>query len=124
MKQEKMKILKIEIGKAPFIKEITNELSALQAEIGGLIQPLELGANCIAIINEEGKLNGSSPNRWLADSDIICGDFFICGDDGEDFKSLNDTQIEICMNYFKDIPTFTGNEPELEPQTFVIGFDF
>ena len=34
---EKIKILKIEEGKAPFVKEITNELKDCQAEVGGLI---------------------------------------------------------------------------------------
>lgn len=124
MKQETIKILKIEVGKEPYVKEIPNELKALQTEVGGLIQPVELGLGAIAIVNEEGKLNGSQPNRWLGDYDIICGDFFICGDDGEDFGSLSDEQINALTNQFKEVPEFTGEEQEVEPRTFVIGFDF
>ncbi len=124
MKQEMIKILKIEVGKEPFVKEIPNELEALQSEVGGLIQPVELGLGAIAIVNEEGKLNGSQPNRWLGDYDIICGDFFICGDAGENFGSLSDEQITALTDQFKDVPEFTGEEQELEPQAFVFGFDF
>ena len=123
MKQETIKILKIEVGKEPYVKEIKNDLKSLQAEIDGLIQPLEIGANCLAIINEEGKINGSQPNRWLGDNDIICGDFFICGDDKESFSSLNELQIEICSDYFKNIPEFTGQEEELVPHVEVYGFN-
>ena len=44
--------------------------------------------------NEEGNLNGMKPNRWLED-DIICGPFFLVGDDHEGgFCSLTDEQLD------------------------------
>ena len=118
-----MKILKIEVGKAPYEKEIENSLLAMQAEVNGLIQPVEIGLNCLAVVNEESKINGSQPNRWLGRSDIICGDFFICGDGGENFCSLTDQQMERCSEYFAEIPEFTGQEQELEPRVEIYGFD-
>lgn len=108
MKENTIKIMRIKVGQEPVVAEIENTLESLQSEVGGLIQLVYLAPECIAVINEEGKLNGSQPNRWLGDNDIICGNFIICGDDGEDFKSLNETQIEVCKEYFKEIPTFTG----------------
>lgn len=124
MKENMIKILKIEVGQPPAVKEISNDLKSLQAEVGGLIQPVEIGFGCLAVVNEEGKLNGSLPNRWLGDYDIICGDFFICGDTGEDFCSLTAEQITAATNQFKEVPEFSGEEQELEPKTFVMGFDF
>ncbi len=118
-----MKILKIEVGKAPYEKEIENTLEAMQAEVRGLIQPVNLGMKCLAVVNEEGKINGSQPNRWLGDTDIICGDFFICGDGEEDFCSLVDEQLERCKEYFAKVPVFTGQENQLEPRVEVYGFD-
>ncbi len=118
-----MKILKIEVGKAPYEKEIENSLLAMQNEVDGLIQPVDIGMDCLAVVNEEGKINGSQPNRWLGDNDIICGDFFICGDGGEDFCSLTYVQLERCKEYFAEIPTFTGQENQLEPRVEVYGFD-
>ena len=122
-KENTIKILKIEVGSPPIVKEITNELESLQAEVGGLIQPLNIGCGCMAVVNEEGKINGMKPNRWLGDDDIICGPFFICGDDGENFTSLTDRQITICTNHFAEVPEFTGQEESLEPTVTVTGFE-
>ena len=122
-KENTIKILKIEVGSSPIVKEITNDLKSLQSEVGGLIQPLNIGSDCMIVLNEEGKLNGMEPNRWLGDDDIICGPFFICGDDGENFTSLTDEQIAICTNHFAQVPEFTGQEESLEPTVTVIGFD-
>ena len=124
MKENMITVLKIEVGEPPEIKEIPNELSGLQHEVGGLIECVYLDDGSIAVVNEEGKLNGMEPNRRLG-ADIICGPFFICGDslDG-DFASLSDEQIQKYSEKFAEIPGFTGKEPELEPRIEVIGFDF
>ena len=124
MKENMIKVLKIEVGEPPEIKEIPNELSGLQHEVGGLIECVYLDDGSIAVCNEEGKLNGMEPNRRLG-ADIICGPFFICGDtlDG-DFASLSEEQIQKYSEKFAEIPGFTGKEPELEPRIEVIGFDF
>ncbi len=124
MTGNKIKVVKMDVGKPPVMKEIENTLEALQAEVGGLIECVYLDDGCLAVVNEEGKLNGMEPNRRLG-SDIICGPFFICGDsdDGE-FVSLDDKQVEQYTQMFSDIPAFTGEEPELEPRMTFIGFDF
>lgn len=119
-----IKILKVEVGKQPYQKEIENELASLQAEVGGLIEVICTDQDCLVVCNEEGKLNGMAPNRRLAD-DIICGPFFICGDteDG-DFSSLTKEQVEFFQSKFDDAPIFTGIEQELEPRCTVIGFRY
>ena len=91
---DKIKILKVEPGKPPCVKEIANDFKASQAEVEGDIECVGFGDGCVAVINAEGKLNGMQPNRRNGD-DIICGPFFICGDtpDG-DFISLTEQQIE------------------------------
>ena len=124
MKENMIKVLKVEVGEPPEIKEIPNELSGLQHEVGGLIECVYLDDGSIAVVNEEGKLNGMEPNRKLG-ADIICGPFFVCGDtlDG-DFASLSEEQIQKYSEKFAEIPGFTGKEPELEPRIEVIGFDF
>ena len=78
---------------------------------------------CIAVVNEEGKLNGMEPNRRMG-ADIICGPFFICGEAGEDFGSLTDPQIQKYTQQFEEIEEFSGQEPELEPRCEVYGFKF
>lgn len=113
-----MRILKVEPGERPCEKEIENTLKAVQQEVGGgTFQPVYLGRGIVLCCNDEGKLNGMEPNRWLGDEDIICGPFFLVGDDGSgDFVSLTDEQVELCMEEFGEPELFTGEEPELEPR--------
>lgn len=123
MKEEVIKVLKFEVGQEPYLKEIINELKHLQSEVDGLIQIVPLSDDCLVVLNEEGKLNGLKPNRWLGSNDIICGDFFICGDAGDTFKSIEDADIRKCQLFFMKKAEFTGEEPELEPRAEVMGFD-
>ena len=91
---DKIKILKVEPGKPPCVKEIANDFKASQVEVEGDIECVGFGDGCVAVINAEGKLNGMQPNRRNGD-DIICGPFFICGDSPDgDFISLTEQQIE------------------------------
>ena len=117
-----IRVLKIEPGKAPYVKEIAKDYRASQKEVGGLIDCMGFGDGCIAVLNDEGKIKGMEPNRRYAD-DIICGPFFICGHgrDG-DFISLTDEQIEHYSGQFAEIPRFSGQEPELEPRMTFIAF--
>ena len=77
-----MRILKVEPGERPYEKEIENTLKDVQREVGGLFQPVHIEDGIVLCCNDEGKLNGMEPNRWLNDFDIVCGPFFVVGDDG------------------------------------------
>ena len=123
MRESQMKVLKIEVGEPPVEKVISNELSALQAEVGGLIECVYLENGCIAVVNEEGKINGMQPNRILGD-DIIFGPFFICGDTGDDFCSLTDEQIRKYTDQFAEVLGFTNEELKTEPKCGIIFFDY
>jgi hypothetical protein len=124
MNENMIRVLKIEPGEAPAIKEIANDLASMQAEVGGLIECISFPNGCVAVCNEEGKLNGMPPNRRLG-ADIICGPFFVCDTacDGN-FTSLSKSKIAEYSQLFADIPEFTGQEPELEPGITFIGFDY
>lgn len=111
-----MRILKVEPGQAPYEKEMENTLAAIQQEVQGLFQPVYVEDGVILCCNEEGKLNGMAPNRWL-EEDIICGPFFLVGDDHEGgFCSLTDDQIQKYTAQFQEPEQFTGQEPELKPR--------
>lgn len=107
-----MKVLKIEPGKLPYMKEISKDLDSLQQEVGGDIQATYPYDDMVAIIcNDEGKLLGLPLNRALYMDeemyDIIAGDFFICGiDDGGDFISLSDDQARKYYEQFKAPESF------------------
>ena len=116
MSENRIKVLKIEPGQAPQVKEIQNDLASLQAEVGGLIECISFPNGCVAVCNEEGKINGMPPNRRLG-ADIICGPFFICDTTRNgNFTSLGKSKIAEYSQLFADIPEFTGLEPELDPE--------
>jgi len=125
MKDEnKIRVLKIEPGKMPYEKEMVNDLEGIQAEVGGLFECVYLEDGCIAVVNEEGKLNGMELNRRIG-NDIIAGPFFICGDseDGE-LVSLTDAECEKYIGEFKGVPEFSGDEPEAQPRMTFISFKY
>ena len=89
----------------------------------GLFECVYLDDNCIAVVNEEGKINGMELNRRIG-NDIIAGPFFICGDSEEgEFVSLTDEQLKKLASEYKDIHSFTGEEPEAQPRMIFIGFN-
>lgn len=109
-----IRVLKIEPGKAPYVKEIVDDYKVSQSEVGGDIDCFDTGDGCVVVHNADGKNMKLEPNRRYAD-DIICGSFFICaeGENG-DFISLTDEQIEKYSKQFAEIEQFSGQEPELD----------
>ena len=95
-----MKVLAVMPGNAPEELEIDGTLESMQQIVGGLIQAIYPWVDPVALIcNDEGKLLGLEPNRYLMNEegevyDIICGPFFICGLGREDFASLTPELME------------------------------
>ena len=106
-----MKALKIEPGKAPERIDVANELASLQSLVGGYIEVIypderrPVGLIC----NEEGKVNGLTPNRAVYEEnsremqDIICGKFFVAYApfEVEKFQSLPPDLAEKYREKFK-----------------------
>jgi len=96
-----MKVLIVEAGQQPIVKEIDDSLRSMQEVVVGYIQAVYPWNEEVALVcNEEGKINGLALNRPLYDDrgqlvDIIAGTFFICSApmDSESFQSLTDEQI-------------------------------
>ena len=101
-KKEKMiKVLRLNAGEAPEVEVIENKLEAFQGIVGGLIEVVGF-KNVLCIINEEGKLLDLKPNFMFPlyhteDKqyfDVICGDVVFVGDDGAEFRSLTEQELE------------------------------
>ena len=106
-----MKILVVEPGKEPKIKEIDGNLESMQKIVGGYIEAIHPFDDPIALVcNDEGKINGLPPNRILIDKtgdilDIICGTFFLCEalPTEENFTGLSDTEVRKYMERLRDV---------------------
>lgn len=103
-----MKILLVEPGKEPVLKESDCSLKSMQEIVGGTIQAIYPFEEPVALIcNDEGKLLGLPLNRALRDEngqiyDIVAGTFFLCGapEDSDSFGSLTDGAMQAFKQRF------------------------
>ena len=102
-----MQALIVEPLKAPYVKDIGEELEDLQHEVGGYIGALYPFDDEVAVVcNEEGKLDGLELNRALRTDqgeiyDIIAGTFMVVGLTEESFGSLTPKQIAKYTELYK-----------------------
>ena len=97
-----MKVIIVKPFTQPYTEEIKGDLKSMQAVVGGYIQAIYPFDDEVALVcNEEGKINGLMPNRFLLNRnngicDYICGDFFLCYApcDSENFESMPDNLID------------------------------
>ncbi len=107
MDMEAITVLSVKPLREPCVITIPNKLRTLQDQVGGMIEAVYPFEDPVAIIlNEEGKLNGSMPNRGLYDSsgnlyDVIAGTFLIVGMSEEDFCSLSEELSAKYMEKYK-----------------------
>ncbi|WP_405356302.1 DUF3846 domain-containing protein [Ruminococcus sp.] len=104
-----MKVIIVEPFTNPYTKEIKGDLKSMQAIVGGYIEavyPFD-DPDVALVCNEEGKLEGLTPNRFLLNRnngvcDFICGDFFLCyaPADSENFESMPDNLIQKYIEKF------------------------
>lgn len=96
-----MKILVIEPGKQPYIKDVENKLEALQEIVGGYIETIHPYTDPVVLVcNEEGRLLGLEPNRFVEHYGVIVGTFFICGHGIDDFTGLSEDMAEKYKQWF------------------------
>ena len=115
---ETIEVVSVPVGEEAGPVEIENSLKSLQSYVDGyieVIRPFE-DEDVAVILNEEGKINGLSPNRMLFDEngnviDIIAGGFLIVAVDEEgEFTSLTQEQIRKYTKMFKHPLKFLRGE--------------
>lgn len=88
-----MTIVVCKPGSAPRKTTSDNTLEAMQSIVDGLIERVPLDDGVDLWLNEEGLLDGLTPNRIVTDSNgvewPIVGQFFICGVGVETGESLS-----------------------------------
>lgn len=104
-----MRVMVVEPGKKPYKKYINNTLEDINKIVGGYIETYDMDNGTIVVLNEEGKLKNLEPNRRIP-HDILVGTFIVVGDDGEDFCSLSDKQIDYVNERFGEIETIDPSE--------------
>lgn len=119
MKENVIKVLKVKPHEHPEVYMLKNTLEAIQEAVGGYIDIVGLDDNVCILLNDEGKLIGLEGNRRIG-SDIIVGDFFVCGSDEEgNLTSLSEEALDTYTKIFYEPQEFTKEEIE---ETAVIEF--
>ena len=91
----------------PEIIEFEEGYKQLQKIVEGCFEMPALFDDCDIVINEEGKFNGSKPNKYLISGnkivDIIYGNILLvdCDDQGNTI-SLSDDKIDKYLKIFKE----------------------
>lgn len=113
---EMITVLKIMPGCKPERISIPGSLNGIQETVGGTFQVIYPFSDMVGLVcHDEGKLIGLEPNRALRDSDtgeildVICGTFFICGWNADDFCALEDAQIAHYSKLFQYPEVFLWN---------------
>ena len=107
MKKKTITAILVNPGEEPVVKEVLDDLEALQKEVGGHIEATYPFEDPVGIImNEEGKIMDLPLNRALYTEDgeiydIIAGGFLIVGLGEYNFVSLTEAQIEKYRKVFE-----------------------
>ena len=92
-----MRVLIFRVDAEPEVIEIDGGLKAMcEAADCDLIQIVPVAGGLDLVCDEEGKLNGACPNRYVPElQDVICGQFFVSATDDEgEARDLTDDEIE------------------------------
>lgn len=115
-----MRVVYVEPGRAAYEAEIKHDLDSMQRAVGnGLIEPISMGDGCFLISNEESKLRGMQGNRHLDYGGILAGPFFVCGDTGEEFRSLTDDEVSKYLEKYAQPEDISDEEVQSD-----MGFQF
>ena len=110
--ENKIRVLVVEPGKAPYAKQIENDYRAMQKLVDGCIEFVPLPEpDCHLYCNDEGKLIGLELNRGLRDEDgnlydIMAGTFLVVGLSEDSFTSLTPEQVQKYTEHFKQPEQF------------------
>ena len=92
-----MRVMMIRVNQNPQIITIKHDLKTFQALVGGMIEVVEPFQDDVVIVcDESGRSAGKPINRTINEKMDICGDFFLCGQSGED---LADFPMEKAFTY-------------------------
>lgn len=120
--QDGMRVVYVTPNNTPIDIHIGTDLGAMQNAVGGLIEPIFNDDGTVIIGNEESKLIGMKGNRHLDYGGVIAGPFFVCGDAGEEFRSLTDEEAEKYMQKYAEPEEISDQEVADDTGFTIISF--
>lgn len=122
-KEKEIRVLKVSPHKKPEVVVLKNELADLQQAVSSglteqshLIELLGIEDDVDILLNEEGKLIDLEPNRRFGE-DVLVGDFYVVGVDGEYLASLPEDKIKKYAERFAEPEDISPEEVARTMQT-------
>ena len=109
-----LRVMVVEPDKEPYEKILRGDLESMQEIVGGHIETTRdnLLPGMLLVVNEEGKIKGLPFNR-CTHNDIICGTFFVCRSDRDDFRNLLNKDIDE-IKFVYGLPKGDKTEKEIQ----------
>ena len=121
--EDMIKVVYKEPGRPAFETEIPNHYKYLSNAVKGLLETVYNGDDTLIVCNEEGKLIGMKGNIHLDNgTSIIAGPFFVCGDDGEDFRSLTEDEVDKYLNKYAQPEDISDEETQADVGFSIVTF--
>lgn len=118
---ELMTVVYVEPGRKPFVAEVLNDLDAEQRAVAGeRIEIMENGDGTLIISNEDAKDCGMPGNRRYGNGHVLAGPFFVCGDTGDAFRSLTESEVTKYMARFEQPEDISPEEVEADHGIYFI----
>ena len=111
--EEKIDILLFKTDGSYEETTVLNKLNEIQKLVDGYIETVTISNEIILICDEEGRIKNKRSNPRLRD---ICGDFILCGVDGENFRSLTEKEKYILIKTICGLPEY-GKKLSADQQT-------
>lgn len=119
-----MRVVYVEPNKPAYETEIENSLAGEQKAVKGYIELVYNEDDTIIVCNDEAKLIGMDGNRYLDNgTSIIAGPFFIVGDNGEDFRSLTQEEVDYYVSKYAEPENISQEEVQGDMGFTVYGFN-
>ena len=87
---------------APKITEIEDDLYTYQKIVDGYVEAVRISKEITALVNEEGKLLGMSPNLSIGYTTIVGPAIFVRDRGDVTYESLTDKQIDEVLEIYKE----------------------
>lgn len=118
---ELMTVVYVEPGRKPFVTEVLHDLDAEQRAVAGdRIEVTENGDGTLIIGNEDAKDWGMPGNRRFGNGHVLAGPFFVCGDSGDSFRSLTESEVTKYMARFEQPEDISPEEVEADHRIYFI----
>ena len=118
------RIVYVEPHRPAYESDMEDSYEGESKAVKGMIELIYNDDGTILVGNDEAKIIGMEGNRHLDNGvSIIAGPFFVIGDDGEDFRSLTDEEVNKYVQKYAEPEDISDEETQADMGFVVYGMN-